>query len=173
MALPAFLARRRRQRGGDFLDRNPKKIFTTHDCPAIVGFLFHRTTPEVVIPGSRKLRKTNMKTTRRELTAAFGPETRFDLTPVPPAPFRGVRETELERLKDRLLRELLERTEDGSFYAGYRRAANEAAALAWTTPFPLLFFPALFEEKARGEARYVARQESINRRGRRLNAVAA
>ena len=114
-----------------------------------------------------------MKTTRRELKAAFGPETRFDLTPVPPAPFRSVRETELDRLKDRLLHDLLARTENGTLYASLRRAANEAAALAWTTPFPLLFFAALFEEKAWTATRYAMRQSSIDRRGRRLNSIAA
>lgn len=114
-----------------------------------------------------------MKTNRRELAAEFGPETRFDLTPTPPAPFRGLGETELERLKDRLLRELLERAENGLLYAGFRRAANEAAALAWATSFPLLFFPVLLEEKANETARHAARQSAINRRGRRLNAVAA
>jgi hypothetical protein len=114
-----------------------------------------------------------MKTTRRELKADFGPETRFDLTPVPPAPFRGVGETELERLKDRLLHDLLERTENGTLYAGLRRAANEAAALAWATSFPLLFFPALLEEKASEAVGHAARQSAIHRRGRRLNSIAA
>lgn len=32
--------------------------------------------------------------------------------------------------------------------SGLRRAANEAAALALVTPFPLLVFPGLFQEKA-------------------------
>lgn len=41
------------------------------------------------------------------------------------------------------------------------RAGDEAAAIAWSTGFPLLLFPSLFEEKAR-EARFKAfRQNEI------------
>jgi hypothetical protein len=42
-----------------------------------------------------------------------------------------------------------------------RRAANEAAGLAWFTPFPLLFFPGLLEEKARAALRQGARQRYV------------
>lgn len=111
--------------------------------------------------------------TRRELKARFEPEFRFEVTPVPAVPFRGTRQSELDRLKDHLLRELLERTDDGAIYAGYRRAANEAAALAWTTPFPLLFFPSLFEEKAREAARYAERQARLLRGNRGHSVIAA
>src|SRR4051794_3481930 len=104
---------------------------------AVVGFLFH-------------LKKGNMKT--RKVKLKFEPLTRFEVTPVPAAPFRGTQETELERLKARLLLELLEQSVDVELSAPLRRAANDAAAVAWTTPFPLLLFPALLEEKAR-EAR--------------------
>jgi len=42
-----------------------------------------------------------------------------------------------------------------------RRAANEAAALAWVTTFPLLVFPVLFEEKTALAVRQAARQARI------------
>jgi len=42
-----------------------------------------------------------------------------------------------------------------------RRAANEAAALAWVTFYPLLLFPALFEEKFRHALRHAERQAHI------------
>ena len=86
----------------------------------------------------------NKYTTR--VPTEFGPETRFELRPAPPAPFRATRETEFERLKNRLLAEQLAGATP-ELNAPLRRAANEAAALAWVTFYPLLVFPVLFEEK--------------------------
>jgi hypothetical protein len=72
---------------------------------------------------------------------------RFAWHPDPPAPFRGTDETELERLKHRLLKAALEYAASPGLIPLLRRAANEAAALAWLEPHPLLVFPTLFEEK--------------------------
>lgn len=77
----------------------------------------------------------------------FGPETRFNITPVPAAPFRTALEDRFESLKNRLLLERLKELADSALNSRLRHAANEAAALAWVTPYPLLVFPALFEEK--------------------------
>src|SRR4051794_38529135 len=63
------------------------------------------------------------------------------------APARGAAESQLDGLKERLLQPLLEKTSDRHVGAAFRRAGTEAAALAWTTPFPLLFLPALLAEK--------------------------
>jgi hypothetical protein len=52
-----------------------------------------------------------------------------------------------------------------------RRAASEAAALAWATQYPLLVFPALFEEKADMALLRAARQEQIRQRSRELLAA--
>ena len=82
----------------------------------------------------------------RRVPTRFGPETRL-VKPVPPAPFRATQETELERLKNRLLVELLNDLNVPEMNVLVRRAANEAAALAWVTPYPLLAFPELFEKK--------------------------
>ena len=100
----------------------------------------------------------------RKLRTRFEPEARFEVSPVPPAPFRGTGETELERLKNRLLHELLAGADDPDLYAQLRRATNEAAALAWTTSFPLLVLPELLQEKASTARRYVKRQAAL--RGR-------
>ena len=102
------------------------------------------------------------------VTARFQPETRFEVVPTPAVPFRGTQETELERLKARLLKELLEQTPEHEHYALLRRAANEAAGLAWFTPFPLLFFPGLLEEKARAVQRQKARQNDVRDRSASL-----
>jgi hypothetical protein len=108
--------------------------------------------------------KTNMKRCYKKLRPRFEPDTRFELTPVPPAPFRGTRETELEQFKNRLLRELLANTDEPELYAPLRRATNEAAALAWTTPFPLLVLPELLREKADTARRYAERQAALLKR---------
>ncbi len=102
------------------------------------------------------------------MTTWFEPETRFEVAPVPAVPFRGVPETELDRFKARLLRQWLEQAPDRQLYAPLRRAANEAAALAWFTPFPLLFVPALLEEKARAALRQGAKQRRVRNRSETL-----
>lgn len=107
----------------------------------------------------------------RKVNTEFGPETRFEVRPVPPAPFRAVLEDEFERLNARLLRERLADTRTARLGGELRRAANEAAGLAWATAFPLLFFPALFEEKVRAALKRAARQEVIRIETRELVAA--
>ena len=109
-----------------------------------------------------------MKTNRTTLQTRFAPETRFDVVPVFAVPFRGTRETELEQFKTRLLRAALNEAADAELYAPLRRAANEAAAEAWLTPFPMLFLPALFEEKAAAARRQVERAQKVRVRSRRI-----
>ena len=105
------------------------------------------------------------------LKTRFGPETRFELVPVPAANFRVEQENELERLKNRLLRQTLGELTAPEASGFVRRAANEAAALAWETRVPLLVFPALFEEKTATALRQVARQAGIRRRSLELMTV--
>ncbi len=99
-----------------------------------------------------------MNKPNNKLRAEFGPETRFEVRPAPPAPFRATQEDEFERLKSRLLTETLLATARPDMNAAIRRAANEAAALAWVTFYPLLVFPLLFEGKARNALRHGERQ---------------
>ena len=105
---------------------------------------------------------------RLKLKTRFAPETHFEVAPVPVVPFRGARETELDRLKAELLSELLDESPGLEFNAPLRRAANEAAALVWFTPFPLLLFPALFEEKAAAARQQVERQNQVTERSHAL-----
>ena len=107
----------------------------------------------------------------RRVPTKFGPETRFELRPVPPAPCRALQENELERLKNYLLRTRLETLPEAGYNAYLRRAANEAAALAWVTPYPTLVFPALFEEKTRAALRQADRQARILESSRELLVV--
>jgi hypothetical protein len=102
-----------------------------------------------------------MNATRNRVAATFAPETRFEVWPTPGTPFRANLETEFERLKNRLLARELETIEQPGLNAPLRRAANEAAALAWVTFYPLLVFPELFEEKARLAVQQAVRQARI------------
>jgi len=104
----------------------------------------------------------------RRLETAFGPEARFDLLPAPAAPFRAVQESGFERLKNRLLNEHLGKAWEPLQASGIRRAAHEAEALAWITPYPLLVFPALFDEKADAARQRAQHQAAVYRRSRRL-----
>jgi hypothetical protein len=113
----------------------------------------------------------NMNENYRRVPTKFGPETGFAVTPGPPAPFRAGQEAELERLKAQLLAERLEGPREPQFGSHLRRAANEAAALAWVTRYPLLVFPALFEEKAEAALLRAERQEQIRQRSRELLAA--
>jgi hypothetical protein len=127
----------------------------------------------VLSGGKSQTNNDFMKTKRTTLRTRFAPETRYEVAPAAAAPFRATRDTELEQLKQQLLRAALDTTTVVDLYAPLRRAANDAAALAWTTPFPLLFFPTLFEEKSVAARRQVARQQKVRARSREiLDAVA-
>jgi hypothetical protein len=102
----------------------------------------------------------NMNRNRTLVPTEFGPETRFEVRANPPAPFRATQETEFERLKNKLLaQQLLAAAPE--LNAPLRRAANDAAALAWATVFPLLVFPVLFEEKTDAAVLRAGRQARI------------
>jgi hypothetical protein len=79
--------------------------------------------------------------------------------------FRLIEPSEFEQLKERLLREQLSGEKRPELFPVLRRAANDAAALAWAAPFPNLVFPELFREKLAAARRYVKRQASVRRRG--------
>lgn len=112
-----------------------------------------------------------MNANKNKVAARFAPETRFELRPIAAAPFRANLENEFERLKGRLLTERLNFVEDPDLNAPIRRAANEAAALAWVTYYPLLVFPELFAEKIDVAIRHVERQARIFANTRELLAA--
>ena len=93
----------------------------------------------------------------------FEAETRFEVAPVL-APARRVPAEELDQFKNRLLQELPGLAESTKLSTVFRRAANEAAALVWLTPYPLLLLPVLLEEKVQSARRQVERQRQIRRR---------
>ena len=112
-----------------------------------------------------------MNIRHRRVPAEFGPETRFEIKPMPPAPFRALQENQFERLKTALVGERLKALWKPELSADVRRAANEAAALAWVTPYPLLVFPGLFAEKTEAALAIAARQEQVLRGSPELYAV--
>ena len=112
-----------------------------------------------------------MNKNETRVPARFGPETRFELRPAPPAPFRATQETEFERLKSRLLARQLAEAPAPELNTPLRRAANDAAALAWATLYPLLVFPVLFEEITLTALRQAERQARIFESSRELLAV--
>ncbi len=137
----------------------------TRDCQSIAGFLLNGHVRVA------QKKDNDVKTNQNRLTATFGPEVRFDVAAVPAAPFRATAQTQLEALKSRLLTEALDEVWEPELNSDVRRAANEAAALAWVTTFPLLLFPVLFEEKVETALRFAARQERVRERTRELLAL--
>jgi hypothetical protein len=93
------------------------------------------------------------------------------VSPLAAVPFRAGYEDELEKLKNRLLAEKLGEAWGADENSQVRRAANEAAALAWLTKYPLLVFPVLFEEKADSGLARAEQQERVTRISRDLLAV--
>ena len=113
-----------------------------------------------------------MKTKDNQVPTPFAPAASFARPVIAAVPFRGSVETELDQLKNRLLARELERTSTLEQNVGLRRAANDAAALVWLTPYPLLLLPALFEEKARAARLETGRQALIRERSTELLALA-
>ena len=107
----------------------------------------------------------------KRVPTRFAPEVRFEVAPGPPAPFRARQDAELERIKNQLLQERREEAWDSRLRSALRRAANDAAALAWVTPYPLLVFPVLFEEKAEAAMNQSRRQNQVRARRRELLTV--
>jgi hypothetical protein len=104
----------------------------------------------------------NTKTKRRS-PAQSRRDGRFTVSAAPAVNFRATEPTEFERLKDRLLREQLMTETRAEFLTLLRQAANEAAAVAWMAPYPLLVLPELFREKAAAALRYGTKQASLRR----------
>jgi len=76
------------------------------------------------------------------------------------------RENEFEQLKSQLLAQQLTEMPVAELNAPLRHAANEAAALAWATLYPLLVFPVLFQEKTAAAVRQAMCQARIYKNSR-------
>jgi len=101
------------------------------------------------------------------------PDSRFDWPPPPPVPFRATEEPDVEQLKRQLLTQWFNCAKTIEELAMIRRAANEAAAVAWLSPYPLLVLPVLLEEKAQKAMAQAERQRQIRQRSRYWMAQAA
>ena len=114
-----------------------------------------------------------MKTNTRQLAARFGPSNRgTSLGVIQPTSTRAKANARLTELKDRLMRQHLAGAKP-ELAPSVQRAANDAASVAWATGFPLLVFPALFEEQASLARCQAARQYRIRQRSSALLALAA
>lgn len=98
----------------------------------------------------------------------FDEGARFDLEP---RFEREEVEARFNGLKDDLLEDALVETQTLELHPRLKHAANEAAGLAWTTEFPLLVFPELFDEFAQRERARLNRQQRIRVRTQRLMSV--
>ncbi len=112
-----------------------------------------------------------MNATHQRVPTEFAPIVRFEVTPGLPGPSRARQDTEFEHLKHRLLHERLEGIWTARLRNSLRRAANDAAALAWATRYPLFVFPVLFDELARAAWRRAERQHAVRERSRELLAA--
>ena len=107
-----------------------------------------------------------MKPSNQKLIPRFGPAKRFAWDPLPPPSYRAAQEAQFVLLKTRLVAAALRAAPDPDLHAPLRRAATDAEALAWATPYPALFFPALLEEKAAEARRQAQRQAQLRRHSR-------
>jgi hypothetical protein len=111
--------------------------------------------------------KTNTYPREHRVPVRFASQTRFPVS-LPAAPVRSRGDQALDGFKSRLLEQILENKCGQALEPMIRHAANEAAALAWTTPFPLLVLPGLLEEKVRTVWLRDLRQRHIQWRSRKL-----
>ncbi len=107
-----------------------------------------------------------MKTDILNVNGPFESGNRFGVI-MAEAPFRhGTEQTTFERLKSRLVQSRLDRIATPALVAAIHRAANAASAEVGSTGFSELFFPELFEEKAKLELASSSAQELSEPRGR-------
>jgi hypothetical protein len=114
-----------------------------------------------------------MKTQRIELNTRFKPETAFPLTVNRRVLQRSLESRRFEVLKRGLVKAQLQADGAGHFERWVRLAADEAAALAWATPYPMLVLPGLLEERVTQARARAQRQWEIQERSRPLIALAA
>ena len=72
--------------------------------------------------------------------------------------------SDFDQLKQRLMSERLEAENDHEMRRWLERAADESAALAWTTAYPMLVWPELLEEASRAVRLRAERQRTIRAR---------
>ncbi|SRR6266566_2644480 len=102
----------------------------------------------------------------QNIAPEFEPATRLDFNPVSAGRLQARGINALEELKQRLVHETASASasSDPAVLSCLWRAAEEAASMAWTTPFPLLVLPELFAEKAEEACVRSQRQRDIRQR---------
>lgn len=108
--------------------------------------------------------RTKMKTKTKVSTPRLPRGARIELNALALNPQRENGEGNFEELKERLVGRLLNTAPETDLHLAIRSAAHEAASAAWFTQFPLLFFPALLEEKAEKAKLQQERQREIRER---------
>src|SRR4051812_24064521 len=96
----------------------------------------------------------------RKLTTFFDPDTEFEAEVLAGEPLKQA----FADLHETLVSAELDATWALARHEPVLIAANEAAGLAWTTGFPLLMFPALFDEKVARVRKQQDRAERIKAR---------
>jgi hypothetical protein len=103
----------------------------------------------------------NTRSRPKRVPTRFGSQARLNLEPRIVAAAHDETHARFEQLKRELLKPVVSETPEAALRRQLRLAANEAAAVAWTTPFPALFLPVLLEEKVAEVHQYTARQASV------------
>ena len=102
------------------------------------------------------------------LNAQFEPNIEFELALQPGTVSPESVRIRFQELQNRLLEETLGQTPNPILRENMHGVANEAAALAWTTQFPLLIMPVLFHEKARSVRLQLEKQHRVSMRSQQL-----
>jgi len=74
-------------------------------------------------------------------------------------------------LRESLIQKLTSEVQEPGSEHLIEQAVTDAEALAWSTPYPLLFLPALAEEKVAGARRWADHQRMVLERQRELVAI--
>lgn len=98
----------------------------------------------------------------------FDTEVAFEMTPLPGVVPSETVQLRFVELQNRLVEETLRETPNPFLREGLHQAANEAAALSWTTPFPLLVMPVLFSEKAHSVRLRLGKQHRVSMKSQSL-----
>ena len=120
--------------------------------------------------------QTNQNMTNRLKTdhssSARKPRQAQSRTVPAPAKARTEKSACFGHLKQRLVQDRLTAVGELTHAMQIRWAAEEAAALAWASGYPLLVFPVLFEEYALTAVLRARRQEIVHQRSRELLGLA-
>lgn len=95
------------------------------------------------------------------ISTQFDNEVAFEMTPLPGVVPSDTVQLRFVELQNRLVEETLHETPNPFLREGLHQAANEAAALSWTTPYPLLVMPVLFNEKVHAVRLRLGKQHRV------------